>query len=314
MSQKIHGRATTTPAIRKEIQESKETIEALAKKYSISPTTVKKWKKRTTTHDKKSGPPSRSKSLNASQEAAVIAFRKHSKLSIKDCYYALKQIIPHLSISSLYRCYRRHGISKIENDDNRRQRSKKQFKNYPPGYVHIDITQLYTEEGKLYLFVAIDRTTKFVFVRLYKNQTAETAVSFLKEMHQAFPMLIHKILTDNGLQFTRHKGDKEAHIFTQTCKELGIEHRTTQPFHPWTNGQVERMNRTIKEATVKKFYYENHEILQKHLQAFIDAYNYAQPLRTLQGLSPYEKICLYLQSDEGKSSLNTSHKFPESYT
>ncbi|MEM7362292.1 MAG: IS481 family transposase, partial [Bacteroidota bacterium] len=92
-----------------------------------------------------------------------------------------------------------------------------------------------------------------------------TAVTFLRKMQASFPNLITKILTDNGLQFTRHKGDRQGHIFTQTCKELRIEHRTTQPFYPWTNGQVERMNRTIKEATVKKFYYENHGILEKHL-------------------------------------------------
>ena len=136
---------------------------------------------------------------------------------------------------------------------------------------------------------------------------------FLRQMQAVFPNLITKIftdtvLTDNGLQFTRHKADKQGHIFTQTCKELALAHRTTQPFHPWTNGQVERMNRTIKEATVKKFYYQNHLTLQKHLQVFLDAYNYAQSLQTLKGLTPYEKICLYLQSDEGKSLINPSYK------
>ena len=73
------------------------------------------------------------------------------------------------------------------------------------------------------------------------------------------------------------------------------------------------MNRTIKEAIVKKFYYENHEILEKHLQTFIDAYNYAQPLKALKGLCPYEKVCLFLQIEQGKSYLNPNHKIGEGY-
>ena len=38
-------------------------------------------------------------------------------------------------------------------------------------------------------------------------------------------------------------------MFERICREHGIEHRLTKPNHPWTNGQVERMNRTLKEAT-----------------------------------------------------------------
>ncbi len=312
MPNKIHGRARTTPEIRREIQKSKETIAVLAKRFNINPKTVIKWKNRTSVQDKKCGAPSVSKSLTKAEEAAAVAFRKHTKLSIEDCFYTLKaKAIPHLSLSSLYRCYKRHGINRIEQP--KKVKKKKNFKTYPPGYVHIDITTLRTEEGRLYLFVAIDRTTKFCYVRLFKDQTAQSAVKFLTEMYNAFPNLTTKVLTDNGAQFTRHKGDKQGHIFTQTCKKLGIVHRTTKAYHPWTNGQVERMNRTIKEATVKKYYYKNHATLEKHLQAFINAYNYAQPLKTLKGICPYEKVCLYLQSEQGKPYLNPNHLFPKGY-
>ena len=270
MGNKLHGRATTTPGYQKKIQESTETIKALAQRYGINHNTVKKWKKRKSTEDQKCGPQSRSTTLTRNEEAAIVAFRKHTKASLDDCFYTLKKEIPALTRSSLYRCLKRHDINKLPSAENQKEKKeKKKFATYPPGYVHVDITQVYTEEGKLYLFVGIDRTTKFCFVRIYKDQTAQTAVKFLREMQASFPNLINKILTDNGLQFTRHKGDKEGHIFTQTCKELAIEHRTTQPFHPWTNGQVERMNRTLKEATVKKFYYQDHLTLNKHLQVFV---------------------------------------------
>ncbi len=63
------------------------------------------------------------------------------------------------------------------------------------------------------------------------------------------------------------------HAFAGTCEKSRIEHRLTKPRHPWTNGQVERMNRTIKDATVKRYHYGSHDELRRHLQLFHDAYN-----------------------------------------
>ena len=51
------------------------------------------------------------------------------------------------------------------------------------------------------------------------------------------------------------------------------------PNHPWTNGQVERMNRTLKEATVRRYHYDSHHQLRQHMQIFFDAYNFAQRLK-----------------------------------
>ncbi|MBB4383636.1 transposase InsO family protein [Bradyrhizobium sp. SBR1B] len=80
-------------------------------------------------------------------------------------------------------------------------------------------------------------------------------------------------------------------MFDMRCRENGIEHRLTKIKHPWTNGQVERMNRTIKEATVQRYYYDRHDQLEAHLAGFINAYNSARRLKTLKGLTPYEYIC-----------------------
>lgn len=57
------------------------------------------------------------------------------------------------------------------------------------------------------------------------------------------------------------------------------------------NGQVERMNRTLKDATVRAYHYESQELLRAHLAAFLDAYNFAKRLKTLRGLTPYEAVC-----------------------
>ncbi len=82
-----------------------------------------------------------------------------------------------------------------------------------------------------------------------------------------------------------------AHDFELTCARNDIEHRTTKVKHPWTNGQVERMNRTIKDANVERFLHESHDQLPRHLTGFVAAYNFARRLRTLKGLTSYEFIC-----------------------
>jgi transposase InsO family protein len=150
-----------------------------------------------------------------------------------------------------------------------------------------------TAQGKLRLFVAIDRTSKFTFVELHREAGQMIAAGFLRNLIAAVPYAIHTVLTDNGIQFTNQARHQYAfhHIFDRVCDENGIEHRLTKVKHPWTNGQVERMNRTIREATVKRFYYETHDQLRQHLADFVMAYNFARRLKTLRGLTPYEFIC-----------------------
>lgn len=171
-----------------------------------------------------------------------------------------------------------------------------------------------TEEGKLYLFVAIDRTSKFAFVQLHEQADRPTAVSFLEALIEAVPYRLHTILTDNGIQFAdlpRNRGSWTAryriHRFDQICRENGIEHRLTKPSHPWTNGQVERKNRTLKEATVKRYHYGTHTQLKEHLYAFLMAYNFAKRLKTLRGLTPYEYICKIWTTQPKRFRLNPLH-------
>ena len=97
-------------------------------------------------------------------------------------------------------------------------------------------------------------------------------------MIAAVPYKIHTVLADNGIHFTTPgagssavppikeaiaKGEIfRAHAFEYTGASNDIEHHTARARHPWTNGQVERMNRTIKDATVKRFFYESHDQLR----------------------------------------------------
>ncbi len=96
------------------------------------------------------------------------------------------------------------------------------------------------------------------------------------------------------------------HPFDRACQSHGIEHRLTKPNHPWTNGQVERMNRTIKEATVQRYYYDSHDQFRRHLDEFVAAYNFGRRLKTLKGLTPYEFICKQSDSRAPKVQARTT--------
>ena len=101
-----------------------------------------------------------------------------------------------------------------------------------------------------------------------------------------------------------------AHAFAYACAVNDIDHRLTKPKHPWTNGQVEPMNRTIKDATVKRYFYETHDRLRTHLRDFVDAYNFARRLKGLKGLTPYVFICKARTSQPEQFKLNPLHKMP----
>ena len=309
MGQVLHGSATTTEAVRRAVQHSQESLRALAKRYGINQKTVAKWRKRSSVADLPTGPKeAHSTVLSLEDEAIVVAFRRHTLLPLDDCLHALQPSIPHLTRSSLRRCLQRHGISRLPDVEGDKQ-PKKKFKRYPIGYFHIDIAEVQTAEGKLYLFVAIDRTSKFAFVQLVEKATRVTASAFLVALIEAVPYKIHTVLTDNGIQFRyppRYANGPTArymtHMFDMRCRENGIEHRFTKINHPWTNGQVERMNRTIKDATVKRFHYDSHDQLRRHLLDFSDASNFGRRLKTLKGLTPYEFICKRWTSEPVDSS------------
>jgi transposase-like protein len=288
-----HGCARTTPATRRLIQQSSESLQTLATRFGIDPKTVAKWRARTTTAESARGPKPASTVLTPAEEAAIVLFRKETLLPLDDCLYALQEAIPNLKRSSLHRCLHRHGISCLPPSEEEATSKKAKFKAYPIGYLHLDFAEVRTEEGKHYLFVAMDRTSKLAFAELHPQATQASAVDFLRRVLERIPYKIHKLLTDNGIQFRHLPHHRQAgrHPLGQLCDEWGIEQRFTKPAHPWTNGQVERMNRTLKEATIKRFHYETTAQLNIHLQTFLQAYNFAKRLKRLRGLTPYEFVC-----------------------
>jgi hypothetical protein len=193
----LHGNAKTTPKIREEIRDSQESIASLAKRLSLNPKTVMKWRHAGRLEDNLSGAKEPKTVLSKAEQHIICEFRRTTKLSLDDCYISLKDVIATLSRSNLYRCLKRNNLNVLPVEEGV-VRQKKKFEEYPIGFVHIDITEVHIDKQKLYLFVAIDRATKYVFVELHERMRIEESVGFLRKLIAHCPFNINKILTDNG--------------------------------------------------------------------------------------------------------------------
>lgn len=184
-----------------------------------------------------------------------------------------------------------------------------------------------TAEGKLFPFVGIDRTARFAVAQPVATADRKTARAFLGHMLDAVPYQIQTVLADPGIQFAEQPRNRNTISsrpmrFDMICEGQprfatgsrtvagGIEHRLTKPNHPWTNGQVERTNRTIEDATVKRFHHDSHDQLRTHLADVIAACNFARRLKTRGGLMPCECICKVWTSEPDRSILDPIHQMP----
>jgi transposase-like protein len=296
MANILHANATTTPRIREEIQKSMESAAVLAKRYNLNIKTIYKWRKAGRTADNPSGPTKVRSVLSDIEQQVICEFRRVTRFSLDDVFIALKDKIPALSRSNLHRCLQRNGLSVRPPDETQTPKEKKSFKDYPMGFVHMDITTVHTDTCKCYLFVAIDRATKYVYVEIYETMTMAMSCLFLSNLLAHCPFKITKILTDNGAQFTyallsEHLRPKnKTHPFDEICMINGIDHRLTKFRHPWTNGQVEVTNRILKSHTTKTYHYETIESLKQHLMAFVMYYNHERKLKALKYQSPFDII------------------------
>jgi transposase InsO family protein len=199
-------------------------------------------------------------------------------------------ICPQATRSGLDRCLRRHGVGNLNAlKPKEPEQPHKTFKSYEPGFIHIDVKylpQMPDETSRRYLFVAIDRATRWVFVQIKSHKTAAAARSFLNALHKACPIKMQKILTDNGKEFTdrlfarRERQATGNHEFDQLCQALNIEHRLTKPRTPRTNGMVERFNGRIADV-LKTHRFTSGEDLEQTLMRYVALYNHQLPQSAL---------------------------------
>ncbi|MFM7389200.1 MAG: DDE-type integrase/transposase/recombinase, partial [Vampirovibrionales bacterium] len=243
---KLHAKARTTPAIRAEIQQSNNTVAELAQRFAVSESTIRKWKSRNSTEDKSHTRHQLGQSTSPQEETLILGLRNDCALGLNDILEVMKRCVnPTLSRSAIYRCLKRHGVSTHPNVPKDKEKHQA-FEDTPFGFVPIDLKELTPLQGeKQYVFVAIERQTRFVYVEVIDTKKATTVRECLLRFLESFPY-VHTILTDNGSEFTDrgavskknkpHDKPSGEHPFDVVCRERGIEHRLTRPYRPQTNG------------------------------------------------------------------------------
>lgn len=308
MRTRLHANATTPPRVRAAIQASQEPVAVLARRYGVSQTTIRRWRGRSQVEDRSHARHRLGQATTPHEEAIIAELRTRAGLSLDDITEVMRRCLrPELSRGSVYSALRRAGLS---GRAAAARAPAQRFADEPFGYVHADLMSL----GKLggaaqYLFVVIERTTRFVHVELLDDRRMATVAAAWARFVASFGHPVHTVLTDNGSEFTDRfrAGSKDGHAakptgthpFDRICAAQGIRHRTTRPYTPKTNRMVERFNHRIGEAmralppARDNSRHGNRFTTQaeraEFIQAFVHTYNRTR-LRCLQYQAPLQSL------------------------
>ena len=302
----IHRNARTTPKIREEIHASKGrmTIDEAVKHFNVGRNTIIKWRQREDFNDKSHRPNTLRTALLPVQEEIIVELRRTLLLTLDDLLVVSREFVDEtLSRSSLLRLLKRHGVNRLsqlyaEQSESSETKKPKTFKDYEPGYLHVDIKYLPNmpdDAQKRYLLVGIDRATRWVYMEIATDKTAKTAAKFIKILAAKCPVEVKTILTDNGKEFTDRfcaNGERQPtgdHVFDKMCDSLQVEHRLIPPKHPQTNGMVERFNGRISQV-VKSTYFACAEEMETTLTRYLTTYNHHVIQRNLGHLTPIQSM------------------------
>jgi transposase len=228
----VHSNATTNKKQRERLQSSTKTCRALANEMAISLGTVHRWKQRTSPEDQSCRPLDVQTAFDEAEQAMILSLRQKG-LPLDDLVDLVQQPLPEATRSSVYRLLKRNGVSRLPKQEEPQETGQGdkdenakhgQFKDYGPGFVHIDCFYLpKLEDKKRYCFVAIDRATRLSFLAVYENKNKEAATDFLRQCLLFFPFKVSKILTDNGREFTL-KGFKRINIKNRWGTKVKDDH------------------------------------------------------------------------------------------
>lgn len=307
MQIKLHANATTTPKTRRYIQESSASVAELAAELGVSETTVRRWRSRRETGDRSHVRHRLGQSTSPQEEALICALRTDAGLSLDDVVEVMHRCVnASLSRSAVYRCLKRHGLSGRPPAPGRVR--PQAFEPTEPGFVHVDLKHLTRLQGRpAYVFVAIERTTRFAHVEVIASRRQEVVAAAFERFLDAFALPVHTVLSDNGSEFTDRFGAARyyarktgtgRHAFDQVCAAHAITHKLTRPYTPQTNGMVERFNRRLSEAlrsvppngdNQNKNRFHTHQERNRFILQTVDAYNHTR-LRCLNYTAPRQAL------------------------
>ena len=206
----------------------------------------------------------------------------------------------HKSTNHRFRCvkYGLKRLAKIEQvlEERLKRQAKRYNKDYPGQMLHGDTKRLPLLEGQSvheqreYLFVAIDDYSRELYAAILPDKTQFSASRFLEQVSEECPYTIEQYYTDNGKEY---RGNPDHHAFMLVCKEHKIEQRFTRVGNPKSNGKAERVIRTIMEMWHQKTRFNSSAHRQTELKRFVNYYNTVKPHRSIDNLTPLEKLVDY---------------------
>lgn len=254
---RLHQNATTTPAIREHLRTRPKGVKTLARELNLNVATVRQWRGRDSTEDASHRPHRMQTTLSPAQAALVVELRRTVLLSLDDLVAVTRaHLHPDASRAAIGRLLKREGVSRLADlvpAEEGAAAPKKTFKDYAPGYLHVDLKALPRmpdEAAGTYLGVAIDRASRWVYFEILPDKTAQGTQGFLERLAESCPFQIEKRLTDNGKAFTDRftaQGERAPtghHPVDQACQAIGAEHRLIPPGHP----QTFRLCRALQRA------------------------------------------------------------------
>src|SRR5438128_3701940 len=205
----VHPKARTTPAVRAEIARSREPTGVLAQRYSVSTETIRKWRKRgpQDCQDHSARPHKLPWKASDEERAIVCALRRSTGFPLDDLTFILTHFLPHLNRDAVYRILKAEGLDRLPPAEKARK-PHGSFKDYEVGFIHVDVKHLPKLQDrdrvsrKRYLYVAIDRASRYVHLAVKDDETSASAVAFLKEALAALPFRVTHAPTDRGSCFT----------------------------------------------------------------------------------------------------------------
>lgn len=260
---------------------------------------VKSGKDRSALLPQKRGPqPGKYKLLSKEEERIILKIHRRLGANEFEIFQLVKNRFRlHPSVSTIYRTFKRYPLNKA-----RKQLIKRYVKRYPGELLHVDTYRLpkaMTHDRTLYhLFGIVDDYSRLAYVEVITaNNAAEVTKAFFHSLQffLAHGVRPERVMTDNGSEFTAYTSHKakKTHFFETMLKMAGIEHVYTRPYHPQTNGKVERFWKIVhRECIYHLDLGQTLQTLSDELNSFLYRYNYERRHGGLNYTTPLDRLRL----------------------
>lgn len=270
---------------------------AIAEDLGISRKTFYYWRKRYLSEgekglrNRKSGPRCSPRRSPREVEEKVLDYRRTRKEG--PARIALALGVPP---STVYVILRRHGENHLY-PKVKHTPAVRYEREYPGALLHIDVKELPPIGGgpQEYQFTAVDDHSREAYSAIFPRQSTKAACHFLNNALLFFGYPVERVMTDNSLIFTMKHAyfSHRQTAFERLLKTKRIKLLLVRPYHPETNGKVERFHRTVEDEIYRPHFFLTPEQRRQALARWLHYYNISRPHLGINGLSPAQRRSLF---------------------